>query len=515
VSILCNIYSAFSTSLLKEIDELKKNPLPFQNQVFNNLITNGAQTFFGQEHSFHRVHKLSDYQKFIRLHQYEDLLPYVERIRRGESNVLWNQPINWFARSSGTSDTKSKYIPLSTNSLQQCHFKGMRSLIAAYLINNPKSKLFNGKSLTLGGSCAIDTDGDGRTHYGDLSAILLANGPRVAELFRTPPKSLALHDHFEEKLTRISKYVATQNITNFAGVPSWNLVLMRKVLAQTGKNNLLELWPKLELFMHGGISFEPYRKQFSRLIPSPNMHYVETYNASEGFFAFQDDPLDQAMLLLPNIGVFYEFIPLKQLNEALNGSFTHFDTFESVQTGIDYAMVISTNGGLWRYLIGDTVRFTSLLPHRLIITGRTKLFINAFGEELMIGHAEKALASACAQHNALVSDYTVAPIFMGAEAKGAHEWLVEFEQTPADLQAFARDVDAALCRFNSDYEAKRAHNATMLPLKMHSLEKGCFFRWMQRNNKLGGQHKVPRLSGSRDYIESLLALNKQLKRINA
>ncbi|MCL2501663.1 MAG: GH3 auxin-responsive promoter family protein [Bacteroidales bacterium] len=512
MSIRSNIYSAFSTKLIKEIDELRKNPFPYQVQTFENLMTNGAQTFFGQEHSFHRVSKYRDYQNFIHIHQYEDLLPYIERIRRGESNVLWNQPITWFAKSSGTSGTKSKFIPISLDSLRQCHYKGMRSLMAVYLKNNPKSRLFNGKSLTLGGSCTIDQNG--HTRYGDLSAILLANSPRIAEWFRTPPKSMALHDHFEEKVIKIAKYVANQDITNFSGVPSWNLVLMRKILALTGKSNLLELWPKLELFMHGGISFEPYRKQYNRLIPSPDMHYVNTYNASEGFFAFQDDPQDPALLLLPNVGIFYEFIPFKQLDQAIGGSFVHFDTMESVQTGVDYAVVISTNGGLWRYLIGDTIRFTSLLPHKFIITGRTKLFINVFGEELMIDHAEKALVSACNQHRASVSDYTVAPVFMGVEAKGAHEWLVEFEQPPADLQAFARDVDRMLCQLNSDYEAKRAHNATMLPLKMQALEKGCFFRWMQRNNKLGGQHKVPRLSGSRDYVEALLALNRQIKKIN-
>ena len=515
MSIRCHIYSAFSATLVKEIDALKKNPFSFQTQVFDNLITNGAQTFFGQEHSFHRIHKYSDYQSLIRLHQYEDLLPYINRIRKGESQMLWNQPVHWFAKSSGTSGTKSKFIPLSPDSCKQCHFKGMRTLLAVYLKNYPKSKLFNGKSLTLGGSCAIDHYGAGNIRYGDLSALLLSHAPRLAEWFRTPPKPLALHDHFEEKIAKIAKLIAHQNITNFSGIPSWNLVLMRKVLAHTGKSNLLELWPKLELFMHGGISFEPYRKQYSRLIPSSDMHYVETYNASEGFFAFQDDPLDPAMLLLPNVGIFYEFIPLKKLNEALNGSFIHFDTMETVQKGEDYALVISTNGGLWRYLIGDTVRFTSLRPHKLIITGRTKLHINVFGEELMIDHAEKALAAACTQHSALVSDYTVAPIFMGTDARGGHEWLVEFEQPPADLQAFAKDVDSALCQLNSDYEAKRAHNATMLPLNMHALERGCFFRWMQRNNKLGGQHKVPRLCASREYAEALLALNRQIKKINA
>jgi hypothetical protein len=386
----------------------------------------------------------------------------------------------------------------------------MRTILAVYFDNYPQSKLFNGKALTMGGSCKIDEIGLGKTRYGDLSAILLSNSPGWAEWFRTPPKQMVLQDNFEQKITRMADYIASQNITNFSGVPSWNLVLLRKMLAQTGKSNLLEIWPNLELFMHGGICFEPYREQYLQLIPSPDMHYMETYNASEGFFALQDDPFDSGMLLLPNCGVFYEFIPLKRLHEAIEGSFIHFDTMESVQTGVEYAMVISTNGGLWRYLIGDTVRFTSLLPHKIVITGRTKLFINAFGEELMIDHAEKALVESCSKHRAVVSDFTVAPIFMDNYAKGAHEWLIEFETPPSDLTLFASDLDVALCRQNSDYEAKRAQNATMLPLTMVVLEKGCFYRWMEQRNRLGGQNKVPRLHGTGTHVEELLAINKTL-----
>jgi len=514
MSLFCNLYRAFSTRLMKEIDVVRKNPFLFQAKTFDSLVTHGGETFFGWEHSFHQISGYSDFQKFVPLYRYEDLAPYITRIRRGEPNILWNQKTTWFARSSGTSGNKSKFIPITPDALRQCHSKGMLSILAVYLQNNPKSKLFNGKALTLGGSCTIDEDGSGGTYYGDLSAILLSHSPRWAEYFRTPPKSMILQDHFERKIAQMAAYIKTQNVTNFSGVPSWNLVLMRKVLEITGKSNLLELWPKLELFIHGGISFDPYREQYRQLIPTPDMHYVETYNASEGFFALQDDPTDPAMLLLPNVGVFYEFIPLKRLNDALNGSFIHFDTMESVQTGVDYAIVISTNGGLWRYLIGDTVRFTSLLPHRIIITGRTQLFINAFGEELMIDQAEKALAAACAQHRAVVNNFTVAPIFMDDRARGAHEWLVEFEEPPVDLQTFAHDLDEALCQRNTDYEAKRAFSVTMLPLKIHALEQGCFYRWLQQQDKLGGQHKVPRLSGSREHVEALLALNEEIKRMN-
>jgi len=489
------------------VEEIRKDPLPFQAKTFTHLIQNGEKTLFGKGHHLHATIRLHDFQKQIGLHQYDDLLPYVEQIRTGTQDVLWNQPVRWFAQSSGTGGTKSKYIPVTHEALRQCHYKGMRTVVAVYLDNYPDSRFLQGKGLTLGGSCKVDERGDGKARYGDLSAVLLSNSPQWTEWIRTPPRRMVLQDDFEKKIGEIAPYIATQNITNFSGVPSWNLVLLRKLLDYTGKNNILELWPNLELFIHGGISFAPYREQYRQLIPSPQMHYMETYNASEGFFALQDDPSDNGMLLLPNCGVFYEFIPLKRLREAIDGAYFDFETMEHVQKGVDYAMVISTNGGLWRYMIGDTVRFTSLFPHKVIITGRTKLFINAFGEELMIDHAEKALVESCNAHNATISDFTVAPIFMDRQAKGAHEWLIEFEVPPADLTLFAADLDSALCRYNSDYEAKRAHNATMFPLKLHVLERGCFYLWMEQKNQLGGQHKVPRLHQARAHIEELLAIN--------
>ena len=510
MSTLNKIFSVASKHLLKEVEAVRKDPCPFQAKTFGDLMHHGAGTLFGKEHRFATIPHIPDFQKSVRLHQYEDILPYIERIRQGEPHILWNEYVGWFAKSSGTGGAKSKYIPVPPQSLRLCHQKGMRTVLAVYLDNYPHSKLFNGKSLTLGGSCKVDEMGAGKTKYGDLSAVLLSHSPFWAEWFRTPPKSIVLQDDFNNKIQQIAKHIGVQNLTSFSGVPSWNLVLMRQVLDHTGKSNLLEIWPRLELFMHGGINFEPYREQFRQLIPSPDMHYLETYNASEGFFGLQDDPLDCGMLLLPNGGVFYEFIPLKRMQEALDGDYIHFETMESVQKGVDYALVISTNGGLWRYLIGDTVRFSSLLPHRVIISGRTKLFINAFGEELMINHAEQAMVECCRAHNAIVSEFTVAPIFMDAQTKGAHEWLVEFEVPPVDLNLFASDLDQALCRKNSDYEAKRAHNATMLPLKMQVLTKGCFRRWLQLQNRLGGQHKVPRLFGTRIHVEKLLAINEEL-----
>ena len=506
MSLLTKIYALGSHKLLHALDASRKDPCAFQTQVFNSLLQNGGQSAFGVEYHFHSINGFEAFQKRVPLHQYENLAPYIDRLRKGESYVLWNQKTRWFAKSSGTSGSKSKYIPVTPDALHHCHYRGMHTILASYIRNNPKSRMFNGRSLTLGGSSQIDECGRGKSRYGDLSAILLSNTPSLVERFRTPPRHIALQDNFEKKLDQIAQHIARQNITNFSGVPSWNLVLMRRVLEYAKKQHLLQVWPHLELFMHGGINFTPYREQYQQLIPSEKMHYVETYNASEGFFALQDQPDDPGMLLLPHCGVFYEFIPLKRLPEALSGSYYQFLTMENVVAGEDYALVISTNGGLWRYLIGDTVRFSSLYPHRILITGRTKLFINAFGEELVIEQAEKALAACCQKHQALVSEFTVAPVFMDERAKGAHQWLIEFAQAPASTEAFAQDLDAILCAHNSDYEAKRAGNATMLPLQLQALPVGTFYAWLKERGKLGGQHKVPRLSGSRDYVDELLAI---------
>ena len=508
MSLFTNIYAFGFRKLLHSLNASRKDPCPFQSQVFTSLLQNGGQSAFGKEYHFHSIANFETFQKRVPLHQYENLAPYIERLRKGEPSVLWNQKTLWFAKSSGTSGSKSKFIPITPDALHHCHYRGMHTILTSYIRNNPKSRLFNGRSLTLGGSCQIDENGLGKSRYGDLSAILLSNTPSLVERFRTPPRHLALQDNFEKKVDEIARHIARQNVTNFSGVPSWNLVLLRKVLEYAKKEHLLQVWPRLELFMHGGISFAPYKEQYQQLIPSEKMHYVETYNASEGFFALQDQPDDPGMLLLPYCGIFYEFIPLKRLPEALSGNYYQFLTMENVVAGEDYALVISTNGGLWRYLIGDTLRFSSLYPHRVLITGRTKLFINAFGEELMIEQAENALTACCKKHQAQVSEFTVAPVFMDERAKGAHQWLIEFAQAPANMEAFAHDLDANLCMRNSDYEAKRAGNATMLPLQLQAMPVGTFYAWLKERGKLGGQHKVPRLSGSRDYIDELLAINK-------
>jgi len=492
----------FTTSRLRQIEAYRNNPWAAQQRVFKYLLKAGRDTFFGQKYKYDTIRRIDDFQQRIPIHEYDDFVPYINRMLQGEQNILWNTPVRWFAKSSGTTAGKSKFIPVSREVLHRCHYKGPRDVISVYLHNYPKSKLLDGKTLTLGGSHEPNEETAG-IRYGDLSAILIQNSPWYTEFKRVPKRKTALIADFETKVERIAAEARKQDLRSFAGVPSWNLVLMKKILEITGKKNLLELWPKMELFMHGGISFTPYREQYRELIPSDDMHYMDIYNASEGFFAFQDEPADPSMLLLPENDVFYEFIPLGKLQEAREGSYTP-DTMETAKKGVNYAIVISTSGGLWRYLIGDTVMFTSLYPHKIKITGRTRHFINAFGEELIVDNAENALRKACEATGAQITDYTVAPIFMDSTAKGAHEWVIEFAVAPNDAEAFADLLDAALCAENSDYEAKRAKNTTLRRLQLHTAPAGAFYKWMESRNKLGGQNKVPRLSNTREYVEDLL-----------
>lgn len=510
MSLTTQIYTLFSYSLLNEVDEARKNPWEKQEKLFRTLIEAGRETWFGSEHGFAGITSVKDYQNAVPLRDYNGFEPFIDRIRHGENYILWNQKVKWFAKSSGTSSSKSKFIPVTDDALYNCHYSGMRTMLADYLNKNPDSGLFKGNALTLGGSVNIDEAGSGETFYGDLSAILLKNANILVELRRVPSKEIALIADFDTKVTEICKNAEKYDVTNFSGVPSWNLVLMNRILEYHNIPDLLHLWPNLELFMHGGINFEPYREQYRKLIPSDKMNYRENYNASEGYFAFQDEADEDSMLLLLSNGVFYEFIPLEKLDEALEGSFREFDTIESVKTGINYAMVITTNSGLWRYLIGDTVVFTSLTPHKIKITGRTQMFINTFGEELMIGNAEKALSLACSAFNATITDYTVAPVFMHDKSKGYHQWLIEFENHPSDYEEFANYLDSALRDINSDYDAKRTNSVTMNRLELISLKSGTFFEWMRRRNKLGGQNKVPRLSNKRDFADELLKINEDI-----
>ena len=511
MKLLNQIFLKYSHNLLKEIDQSRHNPMLYQHQWFNYLISNGAESLFGREHNFSQIKTIQDFQKRVPIRDYNALAPYINRLLKGEDYILWNGKVKSFAKSSGTSSDKSKFIPVSPQSLQVTHYGGFKRMLACYIHNNPNSNIFYGKALTLGGS--VIPDRSGKIYTGDLSALLLKNSPAIIELIRTPSRKTALIGNFEQKLEAICKESAGKNVTNFSGVPSWNLMLLNKILEYTGKTDILQIWPNMELFMHGGTGFEPYRPLFNKLIPSDSMHYLENYNASEGYFAFQDCEDDNGMLLTVNNGIFYEFIPMDMLDDVLQGKVWEIPTLAEVKPGVNYAIVISTIGGLWRYLIGDCVQFTSVYPHKIIITGRTQLCINAFGEELMISNAEQALAMACAECGCTVAEFTVAPVFMelgnnSQTSKGFHRWAVEFETPPQDTAQFAAILDRFLTQANSDYEAKRASDATMKQLELITLKKGTFLQWMRQKGKVGGQNKVPRLHKDTQFIEQLLLLQK-------
>ncbi|MDR1584328.1 MAG: GH3 auxin-responsive promoter family protein [Prevotellaceae bacterium] len=494
-----NIIIRIFRTRIKAIERLRKRPDEAQEIVFNALIKSGERTEYGKKYNFKEIKNIENFRNNVPISDYSVLQPYIKRMRSGKNNILWNTPVRWFAKSSGTTAGKSKFIPISHECLYNCHFSGSKDVTLQYLINNPDSKLLLGKSLTLGGSRKID-EYNSKIKTGDLSAIMIHNSPWYAELARTPSKKTVLIPDFDEKTQAIARYSSNRNVTSFAGVPSWNLILMNKILEYTGKKHLLELWTDLEVFFHGGVAFGPYIEQFKRIIPSDKMRYMETYNASEGFFAFQDTPGDDSMLLLANNNIFFEFMPISELDKSLPKTYS----IAEVETDVNYAMIISTNAGLWRYLIGDTVKFTSLYPHKIRITGRTAHFINVFGEELIVGNADEALRKTCAETNAIVSEYTVAPIFMSKTSNGAHEWLIEFDTLPQNIEHFADILDKALCEVNSDYEAKRYHNITLSRLKLTVLPDGTFIKWMESKGKLGGQNKIPRLYNSREYADQLL-----------
>lgn len=505
------IFLLYSKQLLKELDLGRKNPVPYQEHWFRYLIENGKDTAFGKEWGFDSIKTIKDFQHKVPVMDYNRTEPYIQRLLRGEDYILWNKKTRMFAKSSGTSSSKSKFIPLPSDYLQINHYGGFKRMLASYVQNNPGTGIFKGKALTLGGS--VKPDKSGRILQGDLSALLLNNSPAIVEMLRTPGREVALMDDFQKKLEAICRESVGQNVTNFSGVPSWNLMLLNKVLEYTGKKDICDVWPNMELFMHGGIGFEPYREIYNKLIPSGRMHYLENYNASEGYFAFQDDEKDNSMLLTVNNGVFYEFIPIDMLDDVLAGRVKEIPTLADVQVGVNYAVVISTIGGLWRYMIGDCVQFTSVFPHKIVITGRTQLCINAFGEELMIGNAEQALAKACHKCSCSVTDFTVAPVFMelGSDSKaskGFHRWAVEFCVPPRNYEEFASHLDYCLTTLNSDYEAKRAGDSTMTMLELIPLPEGTFLKWMQQRGKVGGQNKVPRLHKNGEFIKELGLLAK-------
>ncbi len=486
---------------ITQIDLYSRYPREIQEEVLFGLIDVARNTEFGRQYQFDSITSVTDFQKRVPLQTYEEIKPWVERLRQGESNLLWPGETKWFAKSSGTTNDKSKFIPVTRESLENCHFRGGKDVLALYMRNNPESRLFMGKSLTLGGSHSINNFSN-NSYYGDLSAILIENIPFWTQFIRIPPVEIALIEEFEEKIEKIVETTLGENVTSLAGVPSWYLVMLKRILERTGKSNISEVWPNLELFIHGGVKFDPYREQFRKIIPSPGMHYMETYNASEGFFAIQDNPSRQDMLLMLDLGVFYEFIPMKEWGSE-NPTVL---TLREVEADENYALVISTNGGLWRYIIGDTVKFTSASPYKIKITGRTKHFINAFGEELIIDNAEQALSVACERENAIITEYTAGPVFMGEGQKGAHQWIIEFEKEPGNPEHFVTVLDTALKTLNSDYEAKRHKNMALEMPHLVMVPSGTFYAWMKERGKVGGQNKIPRLSNDRQYIDQLLGL---------
>jgi hypothetical protein len=492
---------------MRELEHYETQGEQLQRQVLHHLLSSARDTHYGREHGFATIKGYDDYIKYVPVNTYEELKGSIDRMRHGERDVLWPGRVKWYAKSSGTTNDKSKFIPVSGEGLQKIHYAGGYDSVALYLRNNPKSRLFDGRALILGGSHAPNYNLPGSL-VGDLSAILIENINPIANLVRVPRKQTALLSDFEVKRDRIAREAMTKNVTNISGVPSWMLSVLNRMMEITGKTHLEEVWPNLEVFFHGGVAFTPYRSRYEQLITSPNMHYMETYNASEGFFGLQDDPADKAMLLMLDYGVFYEF-------EDLSGQ-----TGDSAQSGPivplwavekdkNYAMLISTSCGLWRYKIGDTVRFTSTNPYKFVISGRTKSFINAFGEELIVDNAEQGLAYACQQTGAEVLEYTAAPVFMDERAKCRHQWLIEFSKQPNDLAQFADLLDSRLQQLNSDYEAKRYKDITLQHLEIIPARPGLFNDWMKQRGKLGGQNKVPRLSNGREHIEQLLKLNEK------
>jgi len=495
------VVSWFLKKRKHQMELFLKYPIDVQQELLIRLLSIARNTELGRKYDFKTIYNYKLFSERVPIRKYESIEPLIERTRKGEQNLFWPSDIQWFAKSSGTTNAKSKFIPVSDEALEDCHLKAGKDMLGLYINNNEDAGLFNGKGLRLGGSSAIYEDNN--SYFGDLSAIIIENMPFWADYSSSPKYEVALMGEWETKMTAIVNETINENITSLVGVPSWMLVLLNKVLEKTGKDNILEVWPNLEVYFHGGVNFNPYREQFKKLIPKRRFRYYETYNASEGFFAIQDTNGTTDLLLMLDYGIFYEFIPMDQYQ----GEDSIAIPLEQVELRKNYAIVITTNSGLWRYLIGDTVKFVSLDPYRIKITGRTKHFINAFGEELIIENAEDALKKVCKKTNAQIADYTVAPIFMDGKSQGAHEWVIEFEIAPKNIEYFTELLDNALKSINSDYEAKRYQDMTLSMPKVLQAETGLFYNWLKQKGKLGGQHKVPRLSNNRDFIEELLSLS--------
>jgi len=490
---ISSLVSWFIRQRMESIRHAANHPIETQEKLLRQLLQSARLTEWGKKYDYASIKSARQFSERLPLQDYETLKPHIGRMMRGEQNVLWHSEINWFAKSSGTTSDRSKFIPVSKEGLSGCHFKGGRDTLAVYCHNHPGTKIFSGRGLLMGGSHQINQLNED-CRYGDVSAVMLQNMPLLAHWIKTPELSVALLDDWEEKLERMAEITRRQNITHIAGVPTWTMVLIRKILEKTGTQNLADVWHNLELYIHGGVSFAPYREQFKKIILSEKMHYIETYNASEGFFAMQDSEDGDDMLLLVDNGVYYEFLHLESGKCIPLGE---------VETRKTYSLIISTNSGLWRYQIGDTVQFTSVRPYKIKIAGRTKHFINVFGEEVMVDNTDRAVAETCKKTGALVTDYTVAPIFLEGSNKGGHEWLIEFEKEPADLNGFTFLLDENLRSLNSDYDAKRYKDIALQVPVIHSLPQGTFYNWLKSKGKLGGQHKVPRLSNDRKLLDEI------------
>jgi hypothetical protein len=501
MKLLSPAISSLARMRLWRIEAWKNNPLDAQREVLQDLVTSAQYTEYGRKYNFSQLFNIRSFKEAVPIQEYENLKPYIDRTMNGEQNVLWNTPIYWFAKSSGTTSEKSKFIPVSEESLQDCHYKAAKDVLTLYYQFNPESELLTGKGLVIGGSNNINPMNND-AQYGDLSAVLLQNSPFWAHWLRTPDLNIALMDEWENKLEKLAANTVKENVTSVSGVPTWTLLLFKRIQEITGKKTMAEVWPSIELYMHGGVSFTPYKEQFQQMI-GKNIHYLEMYNASEGFFAAQDIPGQEGMLLFVDHGIFMEFMPVSEYGKKDPQTMG----LQDVETGKNYAMIISTNGGLWRYLLGDTIQFTSLKPFRIKVTGRLKHYMNAFGEEVIVDNSDKAIAIASQKTKTVVNDYTAAPVYFSASSNGAHEWLIEFENEPADMKYFIKELDEALKSVNGDYEAKRHKDiALRLPI-VHSLPKGSFNEWLRNKGKLGGQHKVPRLSNERTLLEEILQMN--------
>lgn len=497
------IVTWFIKQRINNVYNFMNNPHQVQEELFHSLIEQAANTEWGRNYDYKSINTPQDYCNRFPVQSYESVYPWIRRVMSGEQNILWNTPVRWFAKSSGTTADKSKFIPVSQEAIEECHYKGALDLLSVYCWSNDATRIFSGKGLIIGGSHQVNSFNN-QVSYGDLSAVLLQNMSFFAQLYRTPDLTIALMDDWEKKIEQLAQTTIQENVTNISGVPTWTMILIKRLFEISGKDNLKEIWPELELYIHGGVSFTPYREQFKALIKSSEMHYYETYNASEGFFGFQFGKQDDDLLLHLNAGIFYEFIPFSEFGKE----FPQTVMLDEVVTGEIYAPVISTNSGLWRYKVGDTIRFTSLKPYKFKVAGRVKHFINAFGEEVIAENADFAVTEACSKTGAVVKDYTVAPVYLSFENRGCHEWLIEFEKEPQKINVFVSELDKALRSVNTDYDAKRSKDIALSEPVVHSLPEKTFYNWMKSKGKLGGQHKVPRLSNDRFYVEEILSMLK-------